>query len=114
MRIISWNVRGLGKDRTFREAQKLLQELRPKIVFLSETKMTSRQMGVKGKKLKFDNCFVVDRSGMGGGLALLWDSEVSLEVQSYSKHHIDAVIRNENGSLWRCTGIYGHPEAEQK
>lgn len=25
----------------------------------------------KGKKLKFDNCFIVDRSGFGGGLPLL-------------------------------------------
>ncbi|KAK9178687.1 hypothetical protein WN943_027880 [Citrus x changshan-huyou] len=55
MRIINWNVRGLGKNRTFREAQ-----------------------------------------------------------ESYSFHHVDAVVHSENGSLWRCMGIYGHPEAVQK
>ncbi|KAH9695348.1 putative reverse transcriptase/RNA-dependent DNA polymerase [Citrus sinensis] len=76
--------------------------------------MMAKQMEAKRRMLKFENCFVVDRCGLGGGLALLWTSDVSLEVKSYSKHHIDAVILNENGSSWRCTGIYGHPESDQK
>ena len=114
MKIISWNVQGLGKSRTFREAQKLLQELRPQILFLSETKMMAKQMEAKRRMLKFENCFVVDRCGLGGGLALLWTLDVSLEVKSYSKHHIDAVIHNENGSSWRCIGVYGHPKSEKK
>ena len=37
-----------------------------------------------------------------------------VEVKSYSKHHIDTVVHTENGSYWRCTGIYGHPETGQK
>ncbi|KAL9440243.1 hypothetical protein AB3S75_018993 [Citrus x aurantiifolia] len=76
--------------------------------------MMAKQMEVKMRILKFENCFVVDRCGLGGGLALLWTSDVSLEVKSYSKHHIDSVIHNENGSSWRCTGVYGHPESERK
>ncbi|KAL9458848.1 hypothetical protein AB3S75_007682 [Citrus x aurantiifolia] len=113
MKIISWNVQGLGKSRTFWEAQKLLQELSPHILFLSETKMMAKQMEVKRRMLRFDNCFVVDRCGLGGGLALLWNSDVSLEVKSYSKHYIDTVIHNEKGSSCKCTGVYGHPESEQ-
>ncbi|KAH9679641.1 putative reverse transcriptase/RNA-dependent DNA polymerase [Citrus sinensis] len=74
----------------------------------------AKQMEVKRRILKFENCFIVDRCGLGGGLALLWTSDVSLEVKSYSKHHIDSVIHNENGSSWRCTSVYGHPESEQK
>lgn len=68
----------------------------------------------KGKELMFDNCFAVDKSGLGGGLALLWNSEVVVEVKSFSKHHIDAVVNFENGTYWRCTGIYRHLEAKQK
>ncbi|KAH9750466.1 reverse transcriptase domain-containing protein [Citrus sinensis] len=51
---------------------------------------------------------------MGGGLALLWSSEVTVHIQSYSKHHIDSVVYAENGSYWRCTGVYGHLVAGQK
>ncbi|KAH9748716.1 reverse transcriptase domain-containing protein [Citrus sinensis] len=114
MNLLSWNVRGLGKDRTFREAQHLLQEHKPKILFLSETKMTVKQMQEKANKLNFQNCFAISREGLGGGLALLWSSEVTVDIKSYSKHHVDAVIYGENGRYWRCTGVYGHPEAEQK
>ncbi|KAH9735301.1 polyubiquitin 3 [Citrus sinensis] len=52
--------------------------------------------------------------GMSGGLAMLWSSDVTVDIKSYSFHHVNAVVHNENGSLWRCTGIYGHPEAVQK
>lgn len=114
MKLISWNVRGLGQDRTFREAQQILQEHRPQILFLCETKMTSKQMQEKASKMKFQNCFSVSREGLGGRLAMLWDPGTSVEIKSFSKHHVDAVVCNENGNYWRCTGVYGHPESDQK
>lgn len=114
MKIVSWNVRGLGNDQTFREAQQLLREHRPKIMFLCETKLKVKQMQEKAKRLRYQNCFAVNREGLGGGLALLWNEEVIVDIKSYSKHHVDAVVHSENGSYWRCTGIYGHPESEKK
>lgn len=33
-----------------------------------------------GKRLGFDNCMVVSRNGMGGGLALLWNDDLELEI----------------------------------
>lgn len=33
-----------------------------------------------GKRLGFDNCMVVSRNGMGGGLALLWNDGLELEI----------------------------------
>lgn len=30
------------------------------------------------------------------------------------KHHVDAVVCNENGNYRRCTGVCGHPESDQK
>ena len=37
-----------------------------------------------------------------------------MDIKSFSSHHIDVVIHSENGSYWRGTGIYGHPEIDQK
>lgn len=45
---------------------------------------------------------------------MIWSSEVTVEIKSYSLHHIDVVVHSENGSYWRCTGVYGHPESAQK
>ncbi|KAH9769616.1 reverse transcriptase domain-containing protein [Citrus sinensis] len=114
MRILSWNVRGLGSDRTFREAQEVVHEHKPQIVFFCKTKMTREQMRKRSYELYFANCFAVSREGLGGGLAMLWNSEITVEIKSFSCHHIDAVVYSEKGSYWRCTGIYGHPEAAQK
>lgn len=74
----------------------------------------SKQMQNKCKELGYENCFEVGRYGLRRGLAMMWDTEVRMEVKSYSKHHIDTVVHYENGGYWRCTGIYGHPESRQK
>ena len=54
--------------------------------------------------------FGVDRHGLGGGLALLWNSSIAVHIQSYSHHHIDANVVHENGLRWRATRFYGHPK----
>lgn len=37
-----------------------------------------------------------------------------MNITSYSPHHIDTVVCNKSGKVWRCTTIYGHPETSQK
>ncbi|KAL9462155.1 hypothetical protein AB3S75_000204 [Citrus x aurantiifolia] len=61
-----------------------------------------------------ENCFAVSSKGKSGGLAMLWNSETNVNISSFSSHYIDAEIVTENGDQMRCTGIYGHPEANQK
>lgn len=94
--------------------KKILQTHRPQIVFLCETKMTPMQMNVIRAELKFKNCFTVGRNGLGGGLAMLWSSDIDVNIASYSQHHIDAEICSEGGLKWRCTRVYGYPETAQK
>ena len=66
-------------------------------------------------RLGFDNGLVVPCVGRKGGLALLWAREVDLEIKSYSKNHIDAIINEEEHSFkWRLTGFYGHPETHRR
>ena len=60
------------------------------------------------------NLFVKDCVGLGGGLALFWRKGIDLTVNSMSKYHIDATINEEDGLLWRFTGIYGEPRSEEK
>lgn len=76
--------------------------------------MKAKQVSAVSRKFNFENCFGVDSNGMGGGLALFWNADVNVEIKSFSPHHIDAVVHNESGKVWRCTGVYGHPETNQK
>lgn len=41
-------------------------------------------------ELKFDGLFVVSNEGRGSGLAMMWRSDISIWVDSFSKYHIDA------------------------
>jgi hypothetical protein len=40
----------------------------------------------------------------------LWKDNYFLEIFNYSRQHINAIIRNEDGSpSWKFTGFYGNP-----
>ena len=115
MNLLSWNCRGLGAFRAVREVTKMVKEYNLQILFLIETKRKRNEMDWLRSRWKFDNCVAVDCLGRGGGLALLWLDEVNVEVQSFSKYHIDAIIgeNNENVSKWRFTGFYGEPDTNK-
>ncbi|XP_040996052.1 uncharacterized protein LOC121242226 [Juglans microcarpa x Juglans regia] len=61
-------------------------------------------------RLGFDSCFCVDSRGRSGGLALLWNSSIEVDLLTYTNRHISAIIKliSEN-SKRLVTGFYGHP-----
>lgn len=69
--------------------------------------MTKLQMENLRAELKFDCCFSVERCGMGGGLALLWNNDVNVDVRSFNKFHIDVLVKDSTVPSWRFTGFYG-------
>ena len=75
-----------------------------------ETKL--KKKGIEGVRdeLKIDNVVCVDRIGMGGGLALLWDLEWDVKLKTLSKRYLDVIVTEKDGVLWRLTGIFDHPE----
>jgi hypothetical protein len=45
----------------------------------------------------------------------MWQANLSIVIKSYSKYHIDVLITEADGRLWRFTGFYGEPKlAERK
>lgn len=111
---ISWNIRCLGNTRMRLEAKKILQKHRPQILFFYETKLLAVQAREECKRLNFESFFNVNRNGLRGGLALWWSRDIHASIKSFSNHHIDVVVQFENGKQWRCTGVYGHSEMQQK
>ena len=58
--------------------------------------------------LGFSNGLIVPSSGWSGGLALLWSKEVVLEIKSFTKNHIDAIIiKSSEAFSWRFTASMG-------
>ena len=95
-----------------------MREKRPKIIFLMETKQTVEEMGKVKEELHHQGGLVAlcDRSwgGRQGGLAMFSKDEVNLHIQTYSPHHIDAIILTDPRALWRITGFYGYSEERHK
>lgn len=45
---------------------------------------------------------------------MLWKDEINLNIQTYSPHHIDAIILTYTRAPWRITGFYGYLEEYHK
>ncbi|GLT27461.1 hypothetical protein SLA2020_024580 [Shorea laevis] len=114
IRMFAWNCRGLGKVSAISELKKLCFQHKPSILFLSETKRTATKMNLIRIDLGFEHCFAVGCVGRGGGLALLWTEDFTLQLSSISQSHIDVEIVDPGGRRWRLTGFYGHPEVARR
>ena len=111
MNSLGWNCRGLRNPRSVRALHDLVQRWAPKIVFLSETKLRTKRMERIRDRIGFANGLFVPSFGRSGGLALLWTRETDLEIKSFGRFHIDAIITEANTNFkWRITGFYGHPQ----
>jgi exonuclease III len=92
MTLLSWNYRGLGNPCTVRDLCRLVKTKKPNLVFLMETKSRNKRMETVRVRIGFANLFVVECIGKSGGLALLWNDEINVEIQNFSRHHINAKV----------------------
>jgi hypothetical protein len=93
----------------------MVKEKKPNILFLIETISRKKRLEWLRVKLGFNGVFVVDPVGRSGGLALFWKDEVQLEIQNYTRWHINVVVKLQDGrSSWKFTGFYGHPNSAKR
>ena len=114
MIFLSWNYRGVGNLRAVTVLSHLVREKTPHVLFLMETKQTIEEMKKIQEDLRYNAMLAVPCIRRTGGLAMLWKSEVSLDIQTYSLNHIDTHILNDPSTPWRLTGFYGKPEDHRK
>ncbi|KAL0453409.1 UNVERIFIED_CONTAM: hypothetical protein Slati_1319000 [Sesamum latifolium] len=114
MILISWNCQGLGTPCTVHTLGELLRAHRPSLVFLAETKCKKDR--IESIKCRFDLFgFCVEPQGRSGGLVLLWDKSVSVQLQNFGPHHIDVSIQSEiESEIWRFTGFDGFANTSQR
>lgn len=96
MKILSWNVQGMGNPRTFRALRHIIRSHHPQLVFLMETKLRGNKGDKLRRDLQFECGLVVPSEGQSGGLMLLWQSGTDVVIRSYSKGHIDAMVQERD------------------
>ena len=114
MSTLSWNYRGLGNPRSVQELVDLVSTKKPKLVFLMEIKVGRLQVDRVRNKLQYEGSFVVDSVRGGGGLVLLWKEMSWVKLISFSRNHIDVVVKIPDMREWRLTGFYGFPERSRR
>jgi exonuclease III len=114
MRILIWNCQGLGQARTVQELARLVRELKPDLVFLSETRQNKAAVAKVCSRVGFSNCLPISVEGKGGGLALFVSDSVILDLLSYGPHHIDTHVTNHDGNKIRYTFVYGEPRPQDR
>ncbi|KAJ1388799.1 Ribonuclease H-like superfamily [Sesbania bispinosa] len=63
------------------------------------------------RRLRFKNSFCVNPRGLSGGLGLLWDDTVEVEVIAHCKNYIHNCMKEKRESnFWECTFVYGDPK----
>lgn len=67
MKLINWNVRGLGRTRTVKCLRQMLRDTNPSVAFFIETKLNASRMATVRTKCGFKHGIDVDSDGRGGG-----------------------------------------------
>lgn len=84
MKMLSWNCQGLGNPLTFQELRVIVTQERPNLVFIMETKNSEQKVLRIKRRLKFQNSYIVNPEGIAGGLALFWDDQLQVTIDSSS------------------------------
>ncbi|KAA3490758.1 BEACH domain-containing lvsC [Gossypium australe] len=85
MKIISWNVRGLGNPRAVRRLRHLLKQHNPDMVFFMETKINDKRMERIRRRCGFVNGIDMGAEGLRGGLCLAWKEEIKVSLRTFFK-----------------------------
>lgn len=107
MKLLSWNVRGLGQPRAFPSVRELVKTHKADIVFLSETLSDLNKIEDLRVYLGFAGALGISCVGHSGGLAILWHNITEISVNKFSTNFIDMNVSLEGDPPWRLTGFYG-------
>ncbi|KAH1114948.1 hypothetical protein J1N35_008326, partial [Gossypium stocksii] len=84
------------------------------VIFLRETKLHSKKIARVRDQCRLDGCLAIKSVGKSGGLAMLWKDGIKVDIQNYSRHHIDSVIQLKDQRSFRFTKFYRYSDLNQR
>lgn len=90
-----------------------MRDLAPTMCFLMETRLDRDGFGSLCGDLPFPNWLVVKQPDSAGGLALIWNEDVKIDLINFTLNHILVKVIKEDGFEWFFTCFYGWPDANQ-
>ena len=114
MSCLAWNCCRLKNLHAEEEFEELIRAQDPLIIFLLENWFEKKQLEKIRCNVKYVGLFTVPRQSKGGELALLWKSDISMWVDSFSKYHIDVVVNDGSTEVWCFTGFYDELDMNER
>lgn len=115
--ILIWNVRGLN-DRGRRDnLRKVVDDFRPSVVCLQETKLNhiSERDVISFLGRDFSEFVFLPAQHTRGGILIAWrDQSFSVEHHFVHRFSVSVLLNSSTGSPWWLTGVYGPQRDEDK
>ena len=112
MKVLSWNIRGLNSKGKQRNLKKKLQEEKPQVMLIQETKVTGHKLEevIQSLKLQYQ-AIAIDSVGTSGGLAILWNTAEIVADGWISLPRILSATFRQIGAEERIliSAVYGPP-----
>ena len=111
MNILTWNCRGAGSDVFFRNLLDMLQQYKPAMLILLETRVPSS----RGERILthsyFDRFLPVEARGFAGGIWMFWEeSRLDVELLSMNEQILNVAVKNGNKVGWVLSAVYASPK----
>lgn len=101
--------KGIGSTPYFLQPPNLIQKYRKNLLFLMETKVSVDKGRTLGAKWGYPYCMGISCMGRSGGLLLLWDSLVHVNIISSNRNGFNSYVEDcSNG--FGASFVYGHPQ----
>eukprot|EP00253_Pinus_taeda_P010687 PITA_10687 len=89
MKLTSWNLRGLNSPVKYRMIKNMIQQEKPHIFFMQETKCNSNTIDtILAKAWPGSQLVAMDASGASGGLAIAWDTQAISLLDFHANHNL--------------------------
>ncbi|KAJ1411819.1 Zinc finger, CCHC-type [Sesbania bispinosa] len=107
---ISWNCRGIAAASTNNELMELCKRFQLSLLFLLETRAKEEKVEKMRMRLRFKFSYRVPPVGLSGGLCLLWNNSLEVDVDSSCQNFIHAFIEDkielDQNRPWCCLGDF--------
>lgn len=92
----------------------MLRDQKPDLVFLCETYCTVMQAKYVFRFSSFSNFAGSDVVGHRGGMLLMWNNTLNIQVMDVTPHWLHCCITDNTGQQVEATFVYGHPKLKYR
>lgn len=111
MKILSWNVRGLGRSYKRHLVKDVILSVNVDIICLQESKLQEIHSSIWRSTggLRFSFFYYILVQGTSGGIITAWDrSQVLGTILHKGSYSISITFKNIlNNNIWACINVYG-------